>query len=908
MTANNGAASAANGDARPIFISDALSDIPAIRQMAERGARFVIWRLEDDGRKLPLQRTGRVADTTRAETWAELGECLDAVDQLNASGIGLVLASHLDEAGGHAIVVGIDLDNAIDPATGAIRPWALEVVRDCNTYTETSPSGTGLKLYGTLDRPIELAAHKLVIQPENGAKPQQLEAYTTARFFALTGAHLDGTPDELGDVTEAFERLAYRLNAHACERVKDLPKIKLSGAVELTERVEALIRKDPAVAQLWAGVKTTGDTSASGLDASLALLLHRGGCSQDEIEAALRAYPHGQIGAGTLTGRLADRRLRRLIGFAKSAKEGKQKDSNPDQTSDSRVAIRLAEERINAIARQCARLLDDEVFLRGPMPTVLVQVEEIGGQEADDAEAEPGVIINGVRHARGALILAEPTPGRIQFRLDEPALFQRYDRRSDGWLPRSCPSTIARRIIDAAPELRFRPCAGIVAVPLFVRGEVVATPGYHRPTGSILELPSNLPTLPDCTGRAEAKQALETLLGPFTGYIDGKSEGDRKRLRCAFAAAALTAVLRPSLQTALTILLDANVPGAGKGKAARALAVIATGRYPAVITEGPSDEETEKRLASAILSGAPAILLDNLQRAFASSTLESGLTEGVATIRLFGKLVDVTVPCSALVLVLVTANNASLRPDMLRRTLPVRIVADTEQPELRRFAFDPYQEAKRNRLSIVAAGLTIAKAWWAVRETEDGRRIRQKTLGSFEQWSEVVAGAVEWLTGMNPVDLIEERKTEDPRRGDERAVIAALAIWQGRRLAGQWWPAKEAVGGIVADLWANVIQVKDDRPDSRQVGNWLRARKDRVFGDLQLTGRVDRNGVMQWTVRGLKALAGSVQYAVREMAGNTPAACGCQNESTKENRPPKTPQTPHPGGSSEPDADEEFEP
>jgi len=99
-----------------------------------------------------------------------------------------------------------------------------------------------------------------------------------------------------------------------------------------------------------------------------------------------------------------------------------------------------------------------------------------------------------------------------------------------------------------------------------------------------------------------------------------------------------------------------------------------------------------KRLASAILSGTSALLLDNLQRTLASSTLESGLTEGHATIRLFGKLVDVTVSCNALVLI--TANNAALRADMLRRVLPVRIVVDTEEPERRRFGFDPYQEAR----------------------------------------------------------------------------------------------------------------------------------------------------------------------------------------------------------------------
>jgi hypothetical protein len=114
-----------------------------------------------------------------------------------------------------------------------------------------------------------------------------------------------------------------------------LPEVKLSGAVELTERVKKLIRDDPMLARLWAGQKRSGDTSASGLDASLALLLHRRGCSQDEIEAALRAYPHGQIGSGKLTDRETERRLRRLIGFAMAAKEDQARSqAEPEEAGD----------------------------------------------------------------------------------------------------------------------------------------------------------------------------------------------------------------------------------------------------------------------------------------------------------------------------------------------------------------------------------------------------------------------------------------------------------------------------------------------------------------------------------------------------------------------------------------------
>ena len=228
--------------------------------------------------------------------------------------------------------------------------------------------------------------------------------------------------------------------------------------------------------------------------------------------------------------------------------------------------------------------------------------------------------------------------------------------------------------------------------------------------------------------------------------------------------------MRPSLPAAPAINVDANVSGAGKGKFGRVLSVITAGCLPALVTEGHNSEEFEKRISSAILSGAPCILLDNLQRPLEASALESILTEATATIRSFGQLSGVTVPFRALVII--TANNVVLRRDMLRRILQVRIVVETDEPKRASSISIPTLEAKRDRLAILAAGFTIIRAWWQVRETEEGRRIRATTLGSFEQWADLVAGAVEWLTGINPITLIEEHKADDPKRGDERQVIA----------------------------------------------------------------------------------------------------------------------------------------
>jgi phage/plasmid primase-like uncharacterized protein len=560
---------------------------------------------------------------------------------------------------------------------------------------------------------------------------------------------------------------------------------------------------------------------------------------------------------------------------ADAAMAGQQAEAEAaTEPDDGRQRIKLAAKWINDTARQCARLLDADLYMRGSVPAILVRVENPAREEDEE------IVRHGVRHARGSLIFADPAPERLMFRLDEQVLFLRHDGRSKKWGETSCPVAIARRLIGAAAELGFRPCAGIAHVPLFIKGQIVARSGYHAARGVYLDVPSDLPALPDTPTRADALRALDVLLRPFRGYLEGRGPADALRLRCGVSAAALTAVLRASLPTAPAVLLDADVAGAGKGKAARALAVIATGRLPALVTEGHAEEEMEKRLAAAILSGAPAVLLDNLQRALASSTLESTLTEGIATIRLFGKLVDVTMPWAAFVVI--TANNAALRSDMLRRTLPIRIVAGTDKPELRHFTFDPYEEARRSRSEIVTAGLTIARAWWFARETDEGRRIRETTLGSFEAWADLVAGAVEWLTGMNPVTLIEERKAEDPGRGAERQVIEALA----QLFEDSEFTAKEAVGapaegdrpasGLHPELWAEVMPFKGDRPSPKQVGKWLSARRDRVFGDRQLVCRLDRKGTARWRVPGLPGFAGSASTSRAEMAG-TEEMAGSEN-------------------------------
>jgi hypothetical protein len=213
-------------------------------------------------------------------------------------------------------------------------------------------------------------------------------------------------------------------------------------------------------------------------------------------------------------------------------------------------------------------------------------------------------------------------------------------------------------------------------------------------------------------------------------------------------------------------------------------------------------------------------------------------------------------------LVIVTANNAALRADMLRRMLPIRIVVDTDTPEEREFDFDPYEEAKRDRMQILAAGFTILRAWWNARETEEGKQIRRTKLGSFERWADLVAGAVEWLTGTNPITLIKERKAEDPGCAEEMQVIVGLSDlfreseWTAKEAVGRPAPANQtednpiSATGLDPDLWRAVIDFKGERPSPREVGKWLAHQKDKMFGKLRLTSKINRTHTTVWAVVG----------------------------------------------------------
>ena len=167
--------------------------------------QWVNWKeIHRDGRptKIPVQPSGIPASSTDTKTWSNFDAVASAASKF--SGCGFVFTDS-------DCYVGVDLDGCRDVKTGKLEDWAKEVVDMLGTYTEVSPSGTGVKCFGSAG---ERWPHKNKIELPFAPickKNPGIEIYDSGRYFAVTGQRLKGCEDVM-PIDECFEWLADKFN------------------------------------------------------------------------------------------------------------------------------------------------------------------------------------------------------------------------------------------------------------------------------------------------------------------------------------------------------------------------------------------------------------------------------------------------------------------------------------------------------------------------------------------------------------------------------------------------------------------------------------------------------------------------------------------------------------------------
>jgi hypothetical protein len=213
----------------------------------------------------------RNAASNRADTWVEFDTAEDICRQIAGNeyelkGPGFCI--------GQSGIVGIDLDNCREADTGAIADWAVAIINDLNTYTEISPSGTGLRLLAFGELPKDAKGKTRYRTTYEGGVVEMYD-HTSARFLTITGHHVGGTPSDVQDRPEQIASVHQRIFSVVESRLADnspADRQPVKAEDELIVKLAAEYSGDK-FRRLWAGDTSEYDGDHSRADLALCSIL-----------------------------------------------------------------------------------------------------------------------------------------------------------------------------------------------------------------------------------------------------------------------------------------------------------------------------------------------------------------------------------------------------------------------------------------------------------------------------------------------------------------------------------------------------------------------------------------------------------------------------------------------------------
>jgi putative DNA primase/helicase len=133
--------------------------------------------------KLPINPgTGGLASSTRPATWSSVEAAREAAQKWSLTGIGFVFTDSDP-------YTGVDIDNCRNLETGQITDWAWAIIQALDSYTELSPSGTGVHT---------IVRGKLPVGKGNQVAYHdgKVELFSQVRYYTVTGIPVGDTPSD----------------------------------------------------------------------------------------------------------------------------------------------------------------------------------------------------------------------------------------------------------------------------------------------------------------------------------------------------------------------------------------------------------------------------------------------------------------------------------------------------------------------------------------------------------------------------------------------------------------------------------------------------------------------------------------------------------------------------------------
>jgi predicted P-loop ATPase len=275
------------------------------------------WKFETtkDGRKtkVPYQLNGKKASSTDPNSWTNFKKANDKVKDKTFDGVGIVF----EPSEG---ILGIDFDHCIK-AGQITMPEIAKFVKKAKTYTEYSPSKTGLHLLFQCKEPLNLERNKHNFNDEGTA----IEIYNNGRYFTFTGNKIaKDTPKirkiKADEFIELIKTIGYPFKKE--EEVHEVPQ-EISQDIEpdddkLLERIFNS-KNGSNVKALYEGDISIYDNDYSG--AEFALCLHLAFWTAKNKERMERIWLNSPLGSRKKTQQRKDYRDRTLDGAIRNTND-----------------------------------------------------------------------------------------------------------------------------------------------------------------------------------------------------------------------------------------------------------------------------------------------------------------------------------------------------------------------------------------------------------------------------------------------------------------------------------------------------------------------------------------------------------------------------------------------------------
>jgi hypothetical protein len=615
-------------------------------------------------------------------------------------------------------------------------------------------------------------------------------------------------------------------------------------------------------------------------EAMVAAILANGGDEKKDgrkIDEAIAAgikkprdIPDGGVGDSTSSSG-ASRAKRGPAAGAAAPEENE--GGRPEAGADDRPIIQITAD-IHGMTCEASDALgrDPLIFERNDELVHVTRVSRDDVQRSRVIETDDG--------PRRELVEGTPRIRTVRFatlkeRLSAIADFQKWSSKSKEWVPARPDGDVVAALLERGEWAGVPSLRAIVETPtLRPDGSILqGEPGYDAATRLLYAPNAAFPLVPDQPTQADARKAYAMLVDLLADFPHEDDERDSKgRLVKAGSHKAVAIAHAGTLvgRAAITnsgipmFVYDANTRGSGKTLQTDFVALTTTGRPMPRMTYPHSDEELEKLLAGYALRGATLFCLDNVTRPLGGGPLDKILTaRDLVELRVLGRNYVPTLIWLAVASA--TGNNVGFQADTSRRVLVSRLESLETRPETRTDfkQTDLLGYVLANRPAIVVALLTILRAYFVAGRPDMGCG----TWGSFEQWAALIAQAIVFAGGADPM----RARAEADANPEEDAFAAFLRAMQRKLAADGHERDTFAAADVKEWLYPELSRPTDDLARevreavetlcgrappsavSNVLGLKLRKYRDRVFevGDTRL--RLIKDGEhaksARWAIR-----------------------------------------------------------